>query len=167
MGAVFLMRTMKHRPAWRSQLLLMLVVAAAYKVAAADAAHVDPFVGTWENDSKAINEQTRAVIGVSADVAATLSPGKRAPGLERFEPRSGRKLVAAPLSSNGGSLSVAGKTVVFSSGRRFWVLDAQSRRRRFLAAAAAHPVAHSVEGRRVALAENFKTTARVRAPLLP
>jgi Tol biopolymer transport system component len=105
-------------------------------------------------------------VALSADIAATLSPTKGAARLELFEPRSGRKLGSASLPRNSTRLSVAGKTVVFSSGRRIWALDARTRRRRLLANAAAHPIGLSIEGRRVAWAENLKTTARIRAILL-
>jgi hypothetical protein len=39
--------------------------AAAFMVGLADASHVAPFVGTWQNDDPATREQTRAVIGVN------------------------------------------------------------------------------------------------------
>lgn len=108
-----------------------------------------------------------AQVALSAEVAATLSRTKQAARLELFEPRSGHKLGIAWLPRNSARLSVAGKTAVFSSGRRIWALDARTRRRRLIAMAAADPVGLSIEGRRVAWAENLKTTARVRALLLP
>jgi TolB protein len=106
-------------------------------------------------------------VALSADVAATLSRTKRAARLELFEPRSGRKVGLASLPRNSGRLSAAGKTVVYSTGRRIWALDAETRRQRLLATAAADPVGLSIEGRRVAWAESLKTTARIRAVLVP
>jgi TolB protein len=106
-------------------------------------------------------------VALSADIAATLSRNKRSVRLELFEPRSGRKVGPVSLPHNSTRLSVAGKTVVFGSGRRIWAFDARTRRRRLLANAAAHPIGLSIEGRRVAWAENLKTTARIRALHLP
>ena len=106
-------------------------------------------------------------VALSADIADTLSRTKRAARLELFEPRSGRKLGSASLPRNSRQLSAAGKTVVYSSGRRIWALDARTRRRRLLATATADPVGLSIEGRRVAWAENLSMTARIRALHLP
>ena len=41
------------------------VVAAAFKVSLADASHVAPFVGSWQNDDAATRDEKRAVIGVN------------------------------------------------------------------------------------------------------
>lgn len=106
-------------------------------------------------------------VALSVDIAATLSRNKRSAQLELFEPLSGRKVGSASLPRNSTRLSVAGKTVVFSSGRRIWALDARTRKRRLVATAAADPIGLSIEGRRVAWAENSKTTARIRAVLMP
>jgi hypothetical protein len=84
-----------------------------------------------------------------------------------FDPKSGRKLAAASLPRNSTSLSVSGTTVVFASAKQIWVLDGPTGKRRLIATAAAHPVGLSIEGRRIAWAENLKTTARVRALLAP
>jgi Tol biopolymer transport system component len=106
-------------------------------------------------------------VALSAEVAATLARTKQAARLELFEPRSGRKLGGASLPRNSRSLSVSGRMIVFRIGRRIWALDTATRKRWLLATAAADPVGLSIEGQRVAWAENFKASARVRTLLLP
>jgi hypothetical protein len=61
-----LVRTHKRRQLWTAAAVAAIVVtAAAFQVGLAGASHVAPFVGNWENDNPATNEQTRAVIGVN------------------------------------------------------------------------------------------------------
>lgn len=57
--------TLKRSPVYRAVAVVVIaVVAAAFTVGLADASHVAPFVGNWQNDDAATTSQTRAVIGV-------------------------------------------------------------------------------------------------------
>jgi Tol biopolymer transport system component len=106
-------------------------------------------------------------VELSAEVGATLARTTQAARLELFDPRTGRKLGTASLPRNSRSLSISGRTVVVCSGRRIWALETRTRKPRLLTTAAADPLGLSIEGRRVGWAENLKTTARIRALLLP
>ena len=105
-----------------------------------------------------------ADVALSAEVAATISASKH-PVLELFDATTGKRLGRASVPRS--SISVSGRTVVLAAGRRIWTLDARKRKRRLVAIAAREPLGLSIEGRRIAWAENFKTSARIRAVVLP
>jgi Tol biopolymer transport system component len=73
--------------------------------------------------------------------------------------------VAVPRATSS-ELSMAGHWVVFRTGRTIHLLDARTGRRSVLALAIETPVGLSIEGRRVAWAEQTKPS-RVRAILVP
>jgi Tol biopolymer transport system component len=87
--------------------------------------------------------------------------------LELFDPSTGRRLGTASFPKNANGFSASHRTIVFAVGRRIWALDTRTRKQRLLATAVADPVGVSIEGRRVAWAENLKTTARIRALTVP
>jgi Tol biopolymer transport system component len=105
-------------------------------------------------------------VTLSNRVAATISRGGRAASIEIFDASSGTRLGRLPVPKNAAKLSASGWTVVFASGRRIWALDARTRSRRLVATAAADPVGLSIEGRRIAWAENLLTSARIRGLVL-
>jgi TolB protein len=97
---------------------------------------------------------SRSIVAVLTD--KRLSIYSRASGTRlatRAVPRT-----AAPL------LSAAGRNVVFRVGRTIWLLS--GRRLRRLAVARAKPIGLSIEGNRVAWAENLSGRARIRAVFL-
>jgi WD40-like Beta Propeller Repeat len=96
-------------------------------------------------------------IALSSDVLATQTGDV----LRFYEPQIGRLLGTARVSG-ASSVSVSGSLVVFASGRRIWVLDTRTRKRRVVATAAAEPLGLSVEGSRIAWAENLRRSARIR-----
>ena len=81
--------------------------------------------------------------------------------------RHGDPLGSVPVPSSADDLSMAGRRIVFRTGRGIWLLDTRTKRTSRLATAAALPVGLSIEGRRVAWAENLRSRARIRAVFLP
>jgi TolB protein len=75
--------------------------------------------------------------------------------------------IAAAVSSSVRSLSAAGRSVVFATGRVIRRLDARSGAVTALATANRTPVGLSIEGRRVAWAENGRGGARIRGLTTP
>jgi hypothetical protein len=65
------------------------------------------------------------------------------------------------------SLSIAGNSIVYRNGNDIWLADLVRRNRTRIATAAAEPVGLSIEGRRVAWAENINRKGRIRAIQLP
>ena len=61
------------------------------------------------------------------------------------------------------ALTATDRTIVFHVGRSIRAVDVETHNVRTLARAAAEPVGLSLEGRRLAWAENLKTAARIRA----
>jgi TolB protein len=74
---------------------------------------------------------------------------------------------AAAVSSSVGSLSAAGRSVVFATGRLICRLDPRTGAVTTLATARRKPVGLTIEGRRVVWAENARGVARIRAVTAP
>ena len=105
-------------------------------------------------------------VALSRYVAATLSRGKRSARLELFDTRSGRRLGTASLPRRAASVSISGSAVVFVSGRQIWALDVRTRKPRLVTRATADPIGLSIEGNRIAWAENLRRSSRIRAVFL-
>jgi hypothetical protein len=80
---------------------------------------------------------------------------------------SGRFRTAAAVPSRVGSLSAAGRNVVFATGHAIRRLDARTGVVSTLATAGRNPVGVTIEGRRVVWAENVRGTARIRSVTAP
>jgi len=74
---------------------------------------------------------------------------------------------AAAVSSRVGSLSAAGRNIVFATGPAIRRLDARTGAVTALAAARRAPVGLTIEGRRVVWAENGRGSARIRSVTVP
>jgi Tol biopolymer transport system component len=117
--------------------------------------------------SRFLPKSNPGVVLLSQDVAATYSVGKRSGRLELFTPSSGRRIGTDTLPRTASWLSLARRTLVYASGREIWVLDTHTHKRRLLLTTRADPVGLSIEGNRVAWAENLAHTSTIRAILLP
>lgn len=81
-----------------------------------------------------------------------------------YAPADGKPLGSAPIASTTSpALTVSDTLAVFHVGRSIRAVDLASRRVKTLITAAAIPVGLSIEGTRIAWAENSKRGARIRA----
>ena len=107
-------------------------------------------------------------IALTPTVLAVLvkeAPGER---IELFDPRSGKPRGGVTVDAKtADSLSAAGNRIVFGIDRKITLLDATTKRLTQLAVAAAQPMGLSIEGSRVAWAENLAGRGRVRALTAP
>jgi WD40 repeat protein len=100
-------------------------------------------------------------IALSRSIVAVLADGR----LSVYACASGKRLVTRRLPRGvAPELSAAGRNVVFRTGRTIWLSGPHGLRR--LALADATPVGLSIEGRRVAWAENVRGRGRIRAAFL-
>jgi hypothetical protein len=109
------------------------------------------------------------LLGLSAQIAVEVDAAGK---LRVYSPKTGRRLWSTQLSSVGGksipsTLSVAGNKIVYSRGKRIFLVDTTARQTSVLATASSRPIGLSIEGNRVAWAENVGTdphlTGRIRA----
>lgn len=106
------------------------------------------------------------VVLLSPEVAATYSVGKRSGRLELFNPISGRRIGTDSLPRKASWLSLARRMLVYASGREIWALNTRTHKRRLLLTTGADPIGLSIEGQRVAWAENLAHTSPIRAIFL-
>jgi Tol biopolymer transport system component len=93
---------------------------------------------------------------------------RRKAWLELFDSRTGRALGSVALPpQTADDPKASGWTVVFRTGTTIRALDARTKRMRVLARARTTPIGLSIDGRRVAWAENGGRVARIRAVMLP
>jgi hypothetical protein len=94
------------------------VVAAAFKVSLADASHVAPFVGSWQNDDAATRDEKRAVIGPRTTPQSDAADGQLSIVWEFGFARRTETLTLLP----DGRLHITGFTQFLDgSGRRdYW-----------------------------------------------
>ena len=101
-------------------------------------------------------------IALSRSVVAVLTERR----LSVYTRASGARLATVRVpAETAPELSAAGRRVVFHAGRTIWLTS--GRRLRRLAVAEAAPIGLSIEGRRVAWAENVGGRGRIRAVSLP
>ena len=103
---------------------------------------------------------------LGSDYVASLVNHGRGVRVELYDLK-GRLRRASAAASNVRNLSAAGRSVVFASGRVIHRLDARTGAVTTLATARRTPVGLTIEGRRVAWAENGRGTARIRAVAAP
>jgi hypothetical protein len=102
-------------------------------------------------------------LALSPTHVAALVSARRSARLELRDARSGALRRRVQVPRNASSLSLAGERVVFRTGKTIRLVDAQSGRTSILATAAAIPIGLSIEGARVAWAEDARGRARIRA----
>jgi hypothetical protein len=86
--------------------------------------------------------------------------------LRRPLERSAARSLAVPAST-APVLSASGHRVVYRVGRTIWLLNTSSMKTSAIATAASTPIGLSIEGRRIAWAENGGGRGRIRAVTLP
>jgi TolB protein len=106
-------------------------------------------------------------VALSGSMLALLVDDSSGQRIEMIDPRSGasRGHIAVPPGA-APELSAAGTSVVYHVGKTVFLVDGARRRTRQLAVAASAPIGLSIEGRRVAWAENGREHGRIRAILL-
>ena len=102
-------------------------------------------------------------VALSSRLAAVLVETPGGTSIEWYDPVTGAPLGSLAAPGAAPSLSAFGELVVFRSGRNVRLLDAAAGTARLLARAAATPIGLSIEGGRVAWAENVRGRGRVRA----
>jgi hypothetical protein len=107
---------------------------------------------------------TPIAVALSAHVLATLERTPLGLRLAWYEPGTGSPSGSVPVAiATSPALSVSDRIAVFHVGRSIRGVDIATGRVRTLVSAAAQPIGLSVEGNRVAWAENLKHVARIRA----
>jgi hypothetical protein len=104
-------------------------------------------------------------LALSPSVVAALVRDTFMLHLDARDAQTGRRIRTVPLL-RASSLSIVGDRVVFHTGRTIHVLNVRTGRRSVVAQAASPPIGLSLEGTRVAWAENTKTGGRIRAVTL-
>ena len=119
-------------------------------------------------DGKVVTEVspggTPSALALSASVLVTLE--RRASGLRLawYDATTGRPVGSAPVPARtSAELSASTRAIVFHVGQSIRVLDLKTRKVRTVAHAAAAPIGLSIEGTRIAWAENIKGKGRIRA----
>lgn len=108
-------------------------------------------------------------LALSASVVAVLVESSTgAMRLHVYAGATGRLRWSVPLPRFvWPSLSAAGSTIIYRNGKEIWAADVASQRRTYVATAATDPIDLSIEGRRVAWAENRNGRGRIRAIEIP
>jgi hypothetical protein len=119
---------------------------------------------TGERVASVVPQGVPVAIALSAHVLATLERSALGLRLAWYDAASGRVLGAVPVPrTTAPSLSASDQLIVFHVGRSVRAVSVGTHRVRLLATAAAAPVGVSIEGSRVAWAENLPRGARIRA----
>ena len=107
---------------------------------------------------------TPVAIALSARVLATLERTPLGLRLAWYSPASGQAIGSAPVAlKTSPELTVSDRLVVFHVGRSIRAVEIATGQIRALVRAAAPPIGLSIEGSRLAWAENLKHGARIRA----
>ncbi len=107
---------------------------------------------------------TPVAIALSAHVLATLERTRLGLRLAWYDPATGSPTGSVPVAiATSPALTVSDQLVVFHVGRSIRAVEIATGRVRTLVTAAAPPIGLSIEGSRLAWAENLKHGARIRA----
>ena len=107
---------------------------------------------------------TPIAMALSTHVLATLERTPLGLRLAWYSPSTGSPVGSVPVAiATSPSLSVSDRLAVYHVGRSIRAVDIATGRVRTLVSAAAPPIGLSVDGNRVAWAENLKHGARIRA----
>jgi len=102
-------------------------------------------------------------VALSTSFAAVLTRDTTGAHVALYNARDGSAAGVVRVRGNATDLSISGTRVVFRSGRSIWLFDARKRHVSLLATAGAVPIGLSIDGRRVAWAENLRGHGRIRA----
>lgn len=105
--------------------------------------------------------QSKAV-ALSPSFGAVLARDETGTHVLLYDARNGSAAGSIAVRANATDLSISGGRVVFRSGRSIWLIDALKKHVSLLATAATVPIGLSIDGRRVAWAENLRSHARIR-----
>jgi hypothetical protein len=106
---------------------------------------------------------TPIAIALSADVLALLEQTPSGMTLAWYDPAGGDSLGEIPVPATTSALAAGKSVVAFSVGRSIRVVETSGKRARVLATAARAPIGLTVDGLRVAWAENVAGRGRIRA----
>jgi hypothetical protein len=111
---------------------------------------------------------TPEALALSAKVLATLERSAHGLRIAWYNPATGRPIgsVSVPTGTSP-EISASNRLIVFHVGRTIHAVDVATGRARVVVRAAAAPIGLSIEGPRLAWAENVKGKGRVRALTLP
>ena len=119
---------------------------------------------TGASISRVTPEGTPLAIALTPHVLATLERTPLGLRVAWYERETGAPAGSVPVSSRTTpELTASDRTIVYRVGRSIRAVDIETHDVRTLARAAAEPVGLSLEGVRLAWAENLRTTARIRA----
>lgn len=119
---------------------------------------------TGQEISSVVPQGVPVAIALSDRFLSTLERTPLGLRLAWYERATGRPAGSVPVSrATAPALTATDRLIVYRVGRVLRAVDTASHRVRTLATAAATPVGLSLEGGRLAWAENLKTAARVRA----
>lgn len=119
---------------------------------------------TGQDISAVVPQGVPVAIALSQRFLSTLERTPLGLRLAWYERATGRPAGSVPVArATAPSLTASDRTIVYRVGRVLRAVDTSSHRVRTLGAAAATPVGLSLEGSRLAWAENLKTGARIRA----
>jgi hypothetical protein len=106
-------------------------------------------------------------LATSNRIVAVLTKRVGVDWIEIYDAQTGMLRGKVDVGRAGNGLAVSAFDVVFSSGRFIRLLNARTQTTRVIAIAAAAPIGPSVDGRRVAWAENIRGGGRIRSVVLP
>lgn len=118
--------------------------------------------------AEVIPQGTPLALALSAAVLATLERRAKGLVLAWYDATSGKPLGSIPVPADtSAELSANSRAVVFHSGRSIRALYIRAHRAETVARAATVPIGLSIEGTRIAWAENVAGRGRIRALDLP
>ena len=106
-------------------------------------------------------------LATSDRIVAILTNREGADWVDLYDTQTGTARAKVNVGRAGDGLAVSGFRVLFNTGRFIRMLDARTRKTSVIATAVPNPIGLSVEGRRVAWAENALGGARIRSVVLP
>jgi hypothetical protein len=120
--------------------------------------------GTGKRIASVVPQGVPVAIALSAHVLATLEETPLGMRLAWYDAATGRVRGAVPVPKTAArSLTASDQLVVFHVGRSLRAVSVSTHRVRVLARASAAPIGVSIEGSRLAWAENLPRYARIRA----
>lgn len=107
-------------------------------------------------------------LALTRSIAAVLVHNDKGARLEQYDTRKGTLLASNVVAARAKDLAIANQTIVYRIGRTIYVVDASRRAPTKVAVAKTAPIGLSIEGRRIAWAENPpRGFSRIRAVILP
>jgi hypothetical protein len=111
-------------------------------------------VGSGALVSSAVATGRPLDVALGPSILAVLTSHGAQRGIERFAVRNGRAVGATRVPSDAASLGISGRTIVYRSGLKIYVVDASSGKRRLAAVARSRPLGLTIEDNRILWAEN-------------